>query len=160
MEDKPTPILETPLNESKNNENENSKINKEKIIESQQYKLIKNNKIYNISINKTKDNILINCFNYENRLSIIDLSKLTKIYMDNIDNAYKFIKNVFDNKKVIIKDIEINKIIRLQIIIFDFNGKENNIEINLIYNKENKDYIINELSMKCNNFEEEISKLK
>ena len=80
--------------------------------------------------------------------------------MDNIDNAYKFIKNVFDNNKVIIKDIEINKIIKLQIIIFDFNGKENNIEINLIYNTENKDYIINELSMKCNNFEEEISKLK
>ena len=105
MEDPQKPILETPLNESKYNENENSKINKEIIIERQQYKLIKNNKIYNISINKTKDNILMSSFNYENRLSIIDLSKLTKIYMDNIDNAYKFIKNVFDNNKVIIKDI-------------------------------------------------------
>ena len=48
MEDEPTPVLVTPLNESKYNEEENSKINKEIIIERQQYKLIKNNKIYNI----------------------------------------------------------------------------------------------------------------
>lgn len=133
---------------------------KEIIIESKEYTLTNDNKIYKISINKTDKVVLIKSLNYESRLTIDDLTKMTKICLDNLDEAYKFIIDVFDNNKAIIKEIELFKVFKIQIIIFGFNGKEKYIDIKLLYNKKNKDIIINELSLKCNSLEEEVTSLK
>ena len=66
--------------------------------------------------------------------------------MNNINESYNFIKQLFDDDRIIIKDIEIKKVFILQIIIFDFKGQKNYIDINLDYNKENKRNIFNLLS--------------
>ena len=150
MEDAPFPAMLISQNLKK----------EEEIIDSQKYKLVKDDKIYDITISLTKENLLIRSFSYENIFSKDDLTKLTKIVMENINEGYKFIKNIFDNGKVILKSIEINKVIKLQISIFDFKGNEQFLEIDLNYNPENKDLVIDELSMRANYLEEELTKLK
>ena len=153
MEDAPIPAMLIPLDKSQN-------LKKEEIVDSQKYKLVKDDRLYDITIILTKENLLIRSFSYENRFSKDDLTKLTKIVMENINEGYKFIKNIFDNGKVILKSIEINKVIKLQISIFDFKGNEQFLEIDLNYNPENKDLVVDELSMKANYLEDELTKLK
>lgn len=133
---------------------------KEQILESKDYKLTKDNKTYNISVKKTQTNLIIRYLNYENRMTNEYLRKLTNQYLNNINESYNFIKQLFDDDRIIIKDIEIKKVFILQIIIFDFKGQKNYIDINLDYSKENKDFTIEELSMRCNALEEEVSELK
>ena len=153
MEDAPIPAMLKPLDKSQN-------LKKEDIVDSQKYKLVKDDRLYDITIILTEENLLIRSFSYENRFSKDDLTKLTKIVMENINEGYKFIKNIFDNGKVILKSIEINKVIKLQISIFDFKGNEQFLEIDLNYNPENKDLVVDELSVKANYLEDELTKLK
>lgn len=168
MDDPPIPtpfdMLEKPGYNSKGNDREDKKDDqtdkKEIIIESKEYTITNNDNVYKISINKTDKGVLIRSLNYESRLTIQDLTKMTKISLENLDEAYDFIIDVFDNDRAIIKEIELFKVFKIRIIIFGFNGKEKYIDIELLYNKKNKDIIINDLSLKCNSLEEEVTSLK
>ena len=164
-----TPKYDKPGNENDFNSikmpymNEDEKEKEEKkevILETKEYKLTSDDKTYNFSINRTDEVILIKCSNYESRLNINDLTKLTKVFMDDLNYAFKFMTDIFDSDRVMIKEIIKNEMIKLKIIIFDYRGKENLIEIELLFNKKNKDFIIYELSNKCDSLESEISKLK
>ena len=101
MEEAPVPIFSTPkeLNSSEN------------LLESKEYKIEKDNYNYDIVIGKTKDNIIIRCLYYELKFNNNDLSTLTKIVYNSLDDSYEFIKNSFEYKKILIKDITKAKII-------------------------------------------------
>ena len=139
---------------------EDNEQKKDIILDTKEYKIKKDDKIYNISVNRTDEELLIKYLNYECRLSITDLTKLTKIFIDNLNEGFKFITNIFENDKVNIKEIVKNKNMKLKITIFDYSGKEMIIEIDLIFNKKNKDFIIDELTNKCESLENEVFKLK
>ena len=136
------------------------------IIDYQEYYLTKKNIIYKIIIGKNKNEIFIKSRVYFISLNCNDLSILTHIKFDSINEAYKYLINIFEENIVIIKDITFNK--EMIIKINNENGKE--IEITLLYNNENNDIIISEirelkkeivkLKVKNNKLEMEIKKLK
>ena len=117
----------------------------------QDYYLAKNNKIYKITIESTEDTIIINSNKYLVSFNLIVFSKLFNIKFDTINKSYEYIINIFEENNVEIKDIIINKEMKLLLIL-----NNNKIEISLKYNKNKKDYIINEL----NKLKKEIQDLK
>ena len=103
----------------------NSEIIKENFVEYKEYELIKENYKYNLLIGKFKNFIKIKIGDYEAILNNNDIS----LKIDTIDGLYEFLINIFTQKKVIIKEIFINKAIILIIKI------KEEIEIILKYNK-------------------------
>jgi len=101
--------------------------------------LIKENKIYKIIVAKQKNDIIIKCNNYMIFFNEKDLSLLTNIMFSDINKAYEFVINIFEENKVYIKEIKINKFMKLILI----NINEN--EIALSYYNENKNLILNEI---------------
>ena len=108
----------------------------------QDYYIINNNIINKIIIERNVNNIIIKSNNYINKFNLADLSILIENKFDSINLAYEYIINIFENNRVIIK----NKIINKEIILIFFlnNGKQ--IEISLYFNKQNNDFIINEIN--------------
>ena len=130
----------------------------ENLLDYEEYYLIKEKAGYKFIIGKRSKNIIIKCKNYELILNNNDLSILSKSIIKTIDDAYLFIINIFEENKVKIKDININKTISLLLNINIYN-KPKDIEIILLYNKANKDLIINELNNNYNNLKNDINNL-
>ena len=117
----------------------------ENILDYQEYFLLKDNIINKIIIGKNKNEIFIKCKNYIISFNQIELSILFKIKINSLDEAFKFIINVFDDNNVVISKIIKN--IQIQLI-FEINNNKN-IELVLIFNKfnnDNYDPIINEIN--------------
>ena len=112
----------------------------ETLIHYQEYYLIKENRIYKIIIGNNADNIFIKCNNYMIHFNQKEISILTKIKFSNIDKAYEFLINLFEENKVYINNIKVNKTFQLILI----NKKE--MEIILNYDEINNNLIINELN--------------
>ena len=112
----------------------------EDILKYDEFYLIKDNNAYKIIIEKLKNEILIKCKNYEIKLNNNDLSILSKSKINTIDEAYQFLINIFEYNKVIIKEIIINKSIKLLLKVY-MNNIEKDIEISLAYNKNNNNKI-------------------
>ena len=136
---------------------------KDNIIDYQKYYLIKENSVFKFTILKRENDILIKSKKYELKINKDDLSKLTKLKFNTIDKYYDFIINLFDDNKIIIKDIITNKSIKL-LLKLDNDNIENNIEIFLVYKNENKNNYnnnnYNQLKDKIHILENEIKILK
>ena len=127
--------------------------------ENQEFYLIKDNMIYKFSVQRIEDKLEIKNNNYVAKFNISDLSKITKNKIDNISKGYKLLTKLFQENKVIIKNVIINKEIVLKMKVNDEKEKE----IKLSYNYEYQDYIINEikkLKTDINNLKQENNKLK
>ena len=103
--------------------------------------LVKENKIYKIILAKQQKDIIIKCNNYMIFFDEKDLSLLTNTMFLDINKAYEFVMNIFEENKVYIKEIKINKYMKLIMI----NTNENQNEIVLSYDNENKNLILNEI---------------
>ena len=150
------------INLQKNNINEIKLFDKNFIYEYQRYYLIKENMVYKFIILKESNNIIIRCKNYVNQFNINQLSKLINQNFHNINEAYEFITNIFENNKIIINDINTNNKIKLLI---NNNNIEKEQEIILIYKNNNKRLIYNklnndEIKNEINYLKEEILTLK
>ena len=130
----------------------------EKLFDYEEYYLIKEKARYKFIIGKSSNDLIIKCKNYELILNNNDLSILTNSIFNKINDSFLFIINIFKENKVIIKDIVINKTINLLLNIY-INNKPKDIEIILLYNKTNKDLIINELNNNYNNLKKNITYL-
>ena len=140
---------------------ENKLIEKEEnILEYKKFELKKNNKIYEIDICKTIDKIYFKHLNYGIKLNEEELSHIFKIILSSIDEAYRYIANIFNKNKVKIKDLSDDKIKLIFCLYDEINDNIKEIEIDLIHNKKNKDYIITELANKYNQLEKEVISLK
>ena len=118
----------------------------ENILDCQEYYLIKDKRIYKIIIGQNNIYIFIKCNKYMILFNKEELSFLTKIKFENIDKAYEFLINIFEENKVYINNIIMNKSIQLIFI----HNKE--MEIILNYDKTNFNLFINELNvLKINN---------
>ena len=135
--------------------------NEESVLEDKKYELVKDDKLYEINICKMKDKIYLKHFYYEIKLNAEELSQIFKIILSSIDEAYKYITNIFNKNKVKIKEILNEDKIKLIINIYDeINENTKEIEIDLIHNTKNKDYIIIDYVNKYNNLEKEVILLK
>ena len=135
-------------------------IAKNKLLETNEYKIGKDNKYINVLIGKTNENILIRSLYYEISFNPNDLTILTKCLCNNLDDSYELIKNTFEQKKVYIKDINKN-MIKLIFIIYDLiKRKEKDIEICLMAQFKNEEYIIHNIINKYNELEQELNNIK
>ena len=148
--------MDSKITPNKNILNDDNKF--ENLLDYEEYYLIKEKVGYKFIIGKRAKNIIIKCKNYELNLNNNDLSLLTKSILNTIDDAFLFINNIFEENKVKIIDININKTITLLLNINIYN-KPKDIEIILLYNKKNKDLIINELNYNYNNLKKDINYL-
>ena len=139
---------------NKSNLNENNIF--EDLLRYEEYYLIKENFGYKFIIGKNSSDIIIKCKNYLITFNNNDLSLLTKLELETIDEAFFFIIKIFEENRVIIKDIDINKTITLLLNIYIHN-KPTEIEVLLLYKNNNKDLIINELNNNYNNLKEDIN---
>ena len=114
--------------------------------------LIKNNIIYNIHIEKTKNSIIIKSNNYIGIYDLNNLSNLLKIRFYSIDTAYDYIINLFEENKVMIK----SKIINKKIILIFNSDYVKNIELILLYNEDCNNIIVSEI----NKLKKDINDLK
>ena len=130
---------------NKSNLNKDNKFGN--LLDYEEHYLIKEKAEYKFIIIKRSNDIIIKCKKYEVILNNNDLSKLTNSIFNTIDDAFLFIINIFKENNVIIKNIVINKTITILLNIYNYN-KQKDIEIILLYNKKNKDLIINELNNK------------
>ena len=138
-------------------ENEDSE---EEIIVKKEYKIKSLSNIVKIIIAKTKSNIIIRSSYYELKYNINDLSILTKIKFNSINEAYEFIDNIFNQNKYYIKEISSDKIILIINIYDKYKEKEKKIELYLTENFDNKNYLIKELFNKYNKIENELDVIK
>ena len=135
----------------------------EKQIESKEFTLNKESLKYNIKIGKTRDKIILSSLNYEAKFNLDDLIKTSKLFniCKSIDEVYEFIVNLFGRKKVIIKEINDNKLLKLNLSIYNnIKCSEEKIEMSLNYNKNDKYSIINEVYHRCNNIQNSLNKVQ
>ena len=112
------------------NPNHDQKKDYENMLDYKHYFLIYQNKPYKILISKKGNYISISHINYEIKLNNINLSKLSNLAMNSINETYNFVINIFEQKKVYIDEIKKNETIKLIL-----NKEETKLEIILKYTK-------------------------
>ena len=126
------------------------------IMEYQEFFLIKINQIYKIVIGRTNKEILIKCNNYYVKFNSSDFCLLTNISFESESKTYEYIINNFEENKIYIKDIIINKEMILCI-------QDKDFEIVLNYKRDITNIFINEINMLKNDIsilKDENNKLK
>lgn len=135
---------------------DNNKINEYQsfleLLEYEEYYLIKDNNIYKIILGVDKSDIIIKSSNYLIKLNLLELNIVTSIEFNSLNEGYEFIKNLFDENKITLKEIILKESIKLSLKIV--NDKE--IEIILKYSFGNRNYIFNTM----NSLKKEIIDLK
>ena len=132
----------------------------EEILIQKEYVVKYNSDLIKIIIGKTKHNIIIRNTYYELKLSKDDLSLLTKIIYKSIDESFEFLKNIFEKNKYEIKE-KSSKSIKLILRIYDMiKEKEKDIELILLENFENQNFLFKDLFDKYINIEKEIYDIK
>jgi len=116
--------------------------NLEESLDFQEYFLIKDNIIYKIMIVMNNNYITIITRNYINVLTLNKLSSITKTKFNNIDDGYKYIINLFEDNKIIIKNIIKKDFVNL---IFNLDNKTE-IEIVLFYNNQHKNILVDKIN--------------
>ena len=101
-----------------------------------EYYLIKENNVYKFRIESNENELIIKHKYYSINMNKNNLLFLTKKMFITIDEAYEYISNIFEQNKVIIKEIKFRTSIILLLKVF-IDGIEKIIEIILIYKKEN-----------------------
>ena len=148
-------MISSPYSNSPNKNNEEN----EELLLKKEYKINYLEEIITISIGKTKNYIVIRSSFYEIKLNIDNLLLLIPIKFKSINEAFKFIQNIFEQNKFKIKGISSNNLILIIIIYDTIKGREKEIELNLNQNL-NNDFIIKDLFKKYIQLEKDINDLK
>ena len=130
-----------------NNENLKNPF-KEEEINYKEFYIFKDNSSYKVVLKQSNKNISINIESYQLVLYLKELQNLINKKIYSLEKFFSFFIDSFEKNKIQIKEIESNKIIKL---VFKRNNElqdieDNEIELILIHNHENKDYIINNLN--------------
>ena len=144
----PSPFINTP--------NKDYSEEEEELLSKREYKVKYNSDLITIIIGKTKNDIIIRSTYYELKINKESLSLLTKTIYKSIDESYEFIENIFNQNKFRIKEKTSNEI-KLIIKAYDtIKRKEKELELCLIENFSNKNFLIKELFNKYMNIEKEL----
>ena len=124
-----------------------------------EFYLNKENKIYRIIILRLRNEIVIKYNNYEAKLNCNNIIILLNLKFDNLEDVYYFLVSCFEENKVYIKEI-INYTSLKLFLKKEINGEDKNNEIILIYSKNNKSIIINEINNNYIELKNDINNLK
>ena len=130
------------------------------IIEKKEYKLNYNYTTIILVIERRNNNIIIRSSYYQIKFNAYELSQLTGLIFNSLEEAFLLLKNIFENNNYYIKEIT-SSIINIIIRIFDnIRGTAKDLELTLKENLEDKNSLIKELFNRYNNMENEINLLK
>ena len=130
------------------------------IIEKKEYKLNYNYTSIILVIERTNNNIIMRSSYYQIKFNAYELSQLTGLILNSLEEAFWHLKNIFENNNYYIKEIT-SSIIIIIIRIFDnIRGTAKDLELTLKENLEDKNSLIKELFNRYNNMENEINLLK
>ena len=137
-----------------------NKMYEDTILEINEYIIPKGNASLTFFLSKTKNFVIIRSMYYELKLNPNDFSTITKQLFRSVDEIYQFLKNIFEQKNIIIPEIS-NKMMKLILSFHGFGqGGTKKIEIYLPCQKEINSYIINDIFSKYLRLEEENTKIK
>ena len=113
-------------------------INISNIYDYQEYYLINEKSVYKLLIGNLKNSIFIKCKHYYKIFGLKEISNLFQISFNSLSESYQKLKNLFEEEKIIIKNILPYKEMKLILNIY----KEEVFELTLNYNSNNKNNII------------------
>ena len=108
----------------------------EKQLDSKEFTLNKDNIKYHLKIGKTKDKIFLTTLNYEDKFTLDDIIKTSKLFSicKSIDEVYEFLINLFIRNKASIKEINTNVFLLLNLKIFNnIKCSEEKVELRINY---------------------------
>ena len=115
--------------------------------------LNKNQKSYTITIEKINECIIIKCLLYQVKFDKGNISEIFSIKLNNINDEYNYLYNLFINCKVAISEIISNTHMILMFTINDLQDENNTGYIYLIHQSQNQTFIINKYYNKLKNIE-------
>ena len=127
--------------------NKNEEINTNKFI------LNKDNNSYELIVEKIEDTIYIKCLSYQVKFDKGNISEIFSKNLNNINDEFDFICNLFINKKVEIYEILFNVNIILAINFTNETAINNKVYICLIHQEQNQSFIINKYYNKIKQLE-------
>ena len=113
-------------------------INISNIYDYQEYYLIKEKSVYKLLIGNLKNSIFIKCKHYYKIFGLKEISNLFQTSFNSLSESYQKLKNLFEEEKIIIKNILPYKEMKLILNI----DKEGVFELTLNYNSNNKNNIL------------------
>ena len=137
---------------------ENIQSKNEEIINKNEFRLMKNNIFYEFILERTNDSILLKYLKYKIIFKLGELSIIANHKLNSIEEEFNYLKNLFFNNRISIKEILPKKSIILNI--NEDNNSQNKFYIYLSYKDLNKDFIINRFYNKSIILEKESNKLK
>ena len=138
------------LNQVIDGEEINSDHSDESILKICEYFLFQEWSIYNINLIQLENNISIRYKKYETILNLEQISSLLKIRFNSLNEYYNFLSDLFEEKKVNIKEINVNNFIKLSLKINKSFESNEEIEMELKYNENKSNSIMEELNDKYN----------
>ena len=129
-------------------------------LEQKKYKAKYNYSFIPLIIERTNFAVIIRSSYYQLQLSCQDLSQLTGIIFNSLQEVFSLITNSFDNNNYYIKEISNSKLNIIIKIYVDSRKMQKDIELILAENFEDKNSLIKELFNKYNNVENGIKQLK
>ena len=137
----------------------------EHILSIDEFYLFQDGSIYKIFLIELENDIIIKYRKYEKKIQINEISSLINKRFNSIHESYLFLSKLFDDNQIKIKNINVNRSFRLSFYLNNINTDE--IELNLLYNENQSNSILEEIYYKYNslltNFKDikqEIKKLK
>ena len=137
---------------------DNDEVNGE-LLEYQEFYLLNENKIFKVIIGQKVDGIIIKSINYVMSFKANDLSSLIDCELKSTKEAYNYIIDIFKKDKVTIGNIIPNETMKILIKINNID-KEEDVELNLNYNIDNKDFDYKELNDKYKKLNKDFYELK
>ena len=135
-----------------------NKLYDDTILEINEYAIQKGNIPITFFLSKTKNWVLIRSIYYELKLVPNDFSSITKQIFRSIDEIYQFLKNIFEQKNILIPEIS-SKMMKIIISYIGFGQVVKKVEIYLPCQKDINAYVINDLFTKCVKMEENMSNI-
>ena len=129
----------------------------------QKFTLKNSNKSYHFLISKTNNDkrIIISSGDYKIELSKKEIIKKTNIYLETIDEGYNLIINLFNSKKIIIKELLEGKVMKLSLKIFNYiKNQEDEVILCLKIDNNENEKKINDIYYKYNLLKDDMIKLK
>ena len=137
---------------------DNDEVNGE-LLEYQEFYLLNENKIFKVIIGQKVDGIIIKSINYVMSFKASDLSSLIDCELKSTEEAYSYIIDIFKKDKVTIGSIIPNESMKIFMKIENID-KEEDLELNLNYNIDNKDFDYKELNDKYKKLNKDFYELK
>ena len=138
----------------------NTENSDESILKITEYFILQEWSIYNFNLCQMKNNISIRYKKYEAILNLEQISSLAKYRFSTINEYYNFLSELFEEKKINIKEINVNNSIKLSLKINQSFASSEEIEIELKYNENKSNSIMEELNDKYNKLSKSVKEDK